>query len=1342
MDVQPVIELINMRRIVLFVVSLTIAIANFASLQMRSLTTRDGLSQSEVNNIMQDSYGYVWLSTTDGLNRTDGVTTKIMNLTPENRELNQIYGVIKEDKYKQLWISISGDVLIYSLITEKTILLSEVIPQLPKFDSNNRIFIQMGNNNSVWVSDEYKLIELNNNSTPTIKRIINTSGKRIRSVFVDKRGVEWLALWDGFYKIKGNSIEKIADLKATRIIGEENSIFAVAKDGIYYMSYLTNYGSWTKISSIIATALTVCENTLWIGTESGLYNLSLNQINQNSKVALTKIDINEQINVKTLSTDLNNQIWIGVDLGGARILNTKKTKFDRYRYSTSQGFNNRIRALHEDNNGNFWIGTRGVGIAFIPNKQKDYSKPVFLPGNAVSTIGNSFCSVNDKIYSVFKTFSSIKVTYKGNTPSFEIKNIPLPKEEEILLVCTADPNGKYVWIGPYSKYLIRYNIEKDKTEIINLIYEKNADPKSFVIRNIKFDTNGNMWIGTSNGLMIISAKNLENNIFKCNYYFNSNESGSISGNYVEPIFFDKSNKAWIGTFGGSINFAKLDEKGLPKSFANLNNKHGFISGTIRSILEDDNQVLWISSNKGLFQYNPNNEQFIAYDINDNLQDYEFGSLTSFKRKNGDIVFGGINGINVFRTNQIYLDTVKPKVIISGFSVFNKNINVGEVFGNRILLNKSLAELPTIHLKHNENYFEISFDALHFVNPGKNQYKYRLNNFEKDWVYTSASNRMAKYTNVPPGKYVFEVMASNSDGIWADKGAVIEISIAKPWWFSTFAFIMYFTLLLILVYVFSKYTVISYRKKFELNVAELENDKIKEMSDLQASFFTNISHEFRTPLSLIVAPVKQLLLMENISVEKKKLFNLINHNADILQRLINQLLDFAKYEKGKLKLTITSADIVDFCQKTLYLFDELAIQKQISLQFKSKFKYMLFNLDYNMFEHVLYNLISNAIKNTPVGGLIKLSLLKNSDSLIISISDNGKGIPKEFQDTLFERFTQVNPNGSGSGLGLSYSKILVELNSGDISFESNTELGTIFTIRFPFNEVPLYVDNNENQALNEAKVKAEITPQMNDVENEISKITSESETKPFLLIVDDDFSILSYLSDYFSANYEVFLGHNGMEGLQIAQTAEIDIIVSDVMMPEMNGIELTKELKNDQQTSHIPIILLTAKNTNEDQIEGYVTGADLYCPKPFELTVLDAMIKSLLHNRELIKKEFQSDLNTDTNKLSINTIDKVFLSKAIECVKNHIADENFSVVQLSMEMNSTPYLLNKKLKALTGSSANIFIRTIRLKEAAKLLIESVLTVSEINYKTGFNDPKYFRECFVKMFGVTPSEYRKR
>ena len=796
----------------------------------------------------------------------------------------------------------------------------------------------MGNNNSVWVSDEYKLIEINNNSIPTIRRIVNTSGKRIRSIFVDKRGVEWVALWDGLYKIKGNRIEKKSELRATRITGDENGIFAIAKDGIYYMSYLNNYGSWTKISSIIATALTVCENNLWIGTETGLFTLSLSQINQNSEVKVTKIDINEQINVKTLNSDRNNQIWIGVDLGGARILNTKKTKFDRYRYSTAQGFNNRIRALHEDNNGNFWIGTRGVGIAFIPNRQTDYSKPVFLPLNAVSTIGNSFCSVNDKIYSVFKTFSSIRVNFRGNTPFFEIKNIPLPKEEEILLVCTADPNGKYIWIGPYSKNLIRYDILKEKTEIINLTYDRNIDPKSFVIRNIKFDTKGNMWIGTSNGLMIISAENLENNIFKCKYFYNSNESGAISGNYVEPIFFDKNNNVWIGTFGGSINYSKLNEMGLPKSFSNLNNKPGFISGTIRSILEDDNQVLWISSNKGLFQYNPNNELFIAYDINDGLQDYEFGSLTSFKRKNGDIVFGGINGINVFRTNQIYLDTVKPKVIVSGFSVFNKNIKVGEVFGNRILLNKSLGESPTIHLKHNENYFEISFDALHFVNPGKNQYKYRLNKFEKDWVYTSALNRTAKYTNVPPGKYVFEVLASNSDGIWADKGALIEIIIAKPWWFSIYAFIMYFTLLLLLIYVFSKYTVISYRKKFELDVAELEKDKIKEMSELQASFFTNISHEFRTPLSLIVAPVKQLLLMENISVEKKKLFNLINHNANILQRLINQLLDFAKYEKGKLKLSITSADIVDFCQKTLYLFDELAIQKQISLQFKSKFKY--------------------------------------------------------------------------------------------------------------------------------------------------------------------------------------------------------------------------------------------------------------------------------------------------------------------------------------------------------------------------------------------------------------------
>lgn len=1331
-----------MNRSLLILFLLTIAFDISASNKIRSLTTRDGLSQSEVNNIMQDSYGYVWLSTTDGLNRTDGVTTKVMYLTSKKRGLNQIYGQIKEDKYKNLWISISGDVLIYSLITEKTTLLSEIIPQLPKFDYNNRVIIQVGNNNRVWISDEYKLIELNNNPKPTIRRIINTEGKRVRSIFVDKRGYEWLALSDGLYKIKENCLEKKSDLKITRILNDDNGVFAIAKNGIFYMSYLNNYGSWTKISSIIATALTVCQNTLWIGTENGLHKLSLNKINQTAEVEVTKIDIDEQINVKTLYTDNNDQIWIGVDLGGVRILNSKKTKFEHYKYPTTQGFNNRIRSLHEDDEGNLWIGTRGAGIAFIPKNQTNYSKPIFLPSRSVSSIGNSFCSIKNNVYTVFKSFSSIKVKYKGKTPNFEIKNIPLPKEEDILLVCTADPNGKFVWIGPYSKNLIRYDIEKDKTEIVNLTYDKNIDPKSFVIRNIKFDTKGNMWIGTSNGLMIIQAENLENNNFYCKYYYNSNESGTLSGNYVEPIFFDNSNKAWIGTFDGSINYSNLDENGLPVSFSKLNTKHNFMSGTIRSILEDENNVFWISSNKGLLRYNPQNEQLITYDINDGLQDYEFGSLTSFRRKNGDIIFGGINGINVFRANEVYMDTVKPKVIISGFSVFNKNIKVGEEFGNRILFDKSLGESPVIHLKHNENYFEISFVALHFVNPGKNQYKYRLKGFEEEWIFTTAANRTARYTNIPSGHYFFEVLAANSDGVWSDKVAFIEINIAKPWWFSTLAVLIYIIILLVFIYFFSKFTVISYRKKYELDFAELEKEKVKELSELQANFFTNISHEFRTPLSLIVSPVKQLLLMDNISTEKRKLYNLINHNANILQRLINQLLDFAKYEKGKLKPSKTSADVVEFAKKTLYLFDELASQKQISLQFKSKFKYMLFSLDYNMFEHVLYNLISNAIKNTPVGGVITLSLYKNSDSLIIAVSDNGKGIPVEFQNVLFERFTQASPNSSGSGLGLSYSKILVELNGGNISFESSTECGTTFTIQFPFNDMPLYVDNSEIQASNEDKFKTEITAIINEVDNDISKISPDSNTKPFLLIIDDDFSILSYLNDYFSANYEIFLGNNGVEGLQIAQTTDIDIIISDVMMPEMNGTELTKKLKNDQRTSHIPIILLTAKNTNEDQIVGYDSGADLYCPKPFELTVLDAMIKSLLHNRELLKKELQTDLNTDANKLSINNIDKAFLSNVIECVKKHIPDENFSVVQLSSEMNSTLYLLNKKLKALTGSSANTFIRTIRLKEAAKLLTETNLTISEINYKTGFNDPKYFRECFAKMFGVNPIVYRKQ
>jgi len=619
---------------------------------------------------------------------------------------------------------------------------------------------------------------------------------------------------------------------------------------------------------------------------------------------------------------------------------------------------------------------------------------------------------------------------------------------------------------------------------------------------------------------------------------------------------------------------------------------------------------------------------------------------------------------VFRPDQIFIDTIKPKVLISGFAVFNKKVKVGEKFGNRILINKSLAESPTIQLKHNENYFEIWFDALHYVNPGKNQYKYRLRGFENDWLYTTATNRSAKYTNMPPGKYYFEVLASNSDGVWTDKEAVIEIIVTKPWWLSAIAFIAYFIILVLLIIIFSKYTIISYRKKFELDIAEIEKDKIQELSELQANFFTNISHEFRTPLSLIVAPVKQLLLMNNNSGEKKKLYNLINHNANILQRLINQLLDLAKYEKGKLKLLKTSADIIDFSRKTLYSFEELALQKQLSLQFHSSFKYLLFSLDYNMYEHVLYNLISNALKNTPVGGTIKLSIKKNSESLIIKVADNGKGIPVEFQSHIFERFSQVNPYASGSGLGLSYSKILVELNEGNITLISNSDKGTSFIIAFPIFEMPLYVESNDQQT--SEQVVIEKLPTEDFYNNALPANGDTSSSKPFLLIVDDDFAILSYLSDYFSSHYEVLLGQNGLEGLKIAQTAEIDIIVSDVMMPEMDGKELTKKIKTDQQTSHIPVILLTAKNTNEDMIDGYEAGADLYCPKPFELKVLEAMIGSLVHNRELLKKEFQTSLETDSSKLSVNSIDREFLSKTIDIVNYYISDESFTVTQLASE----------------------------------------------------------------------------
>ena len=1370
------------------------------NVKFKHLTSEQGLLNSFINCILQDSKGFVWIGTGSGLYRYDGIECKVYNYSREDHHSisnNLIFSAF-EDRSGNLWFGTDGGGLnkysyeqdnfiqfindprdsnsissnsVYSICEDKygALWVGTTDQGLNKFDPVNKNFERYKNdpedssslsNNTVstiyndskgniWIGTIGGGLNRYNRKTQKFNRYINNpkittslSNNNITDITEDKFGFIWLSTLGGglnkfyfvddkhplvFYNYKNDSNSPITS-------GNNISSIYINKDDVMWV------GAWSEgLTKVISSPNSKFTFKSTFYKQDPYDNFSLNN---NS--------------ISCLFEDSQGLLWIGTWGSGLNILDTQEKPFRFYNYRPNDPFSlssKRITSIFEDKRGVLWIGTWDGGLNKMSRNTNKFT-------HYQNHINDQYSISDNSVWVVYEDRSGILWvgTWNGGLNSFDrntgrffaYKHNPTDSNsisDNRILSIREDKSGT-LWVGTYFGGLNRFN--RESGTFSHFRHNEN-DPYSIsndFIELIYEDRSGVLWLCTNPGGLDY-FDNQRNKFF--HFRNDPDNSNSISSNRINFIYEDESGILWIGTLGGGLN--KLDKEN--KQFKRYRIKDGLPSDYIAGILGDNHGNLWISTYNGLTKFNPKTEKFRNYNVADGLPSNEFEHNSCCKSKTGEFIYGGNDGMIIFYPDSIKDNPNIPPVYITDFFLFGKPASIGyDSVSKRTILNKSIIECEEIKLNYDDNVFSLKFAALDYHSPMNNKYAYILEGFDRGWNYTDAKQNLATYTNLNPGEYIFKVKGSNNDGLWNETGASIKIIILPPWWKTTWAYTFYLLLLIGAIYFVWKLQIKRIKNQHEFEMSKFEAQKLHEVDELKSRFFTNISHEFRTPLTLILGPVKQIIEKLNDGKMKDDL-SIVHRNANKLLGLVNQLLDISKIESGNMKLQTSPQNVVQVVKVLVLSFTSYAERKKITLTFNSSENEIIVYLDKDKVEKIITNLLSNAFKFTPDGGRIEVSLTRDIKSVKVSVSDDGIGIPKQNMDKIFDRFYQVDGSHTrkqeGTGIGLSLTKELVELHKGKIEVESEEGKGATFIISLLLGSEHLHRDEISEPLKDEEKIS--ITPSssisIEELKSEDSEINSvkinqdliDQSEKQLLLLVEDNSDVRNYIKDNLAKDYRILEAVDGADGWEKSIENTPDLIVSDVMMPKMDGFELCKKLKTDERTSHIPVILLTAKAAKEDKLGGYEIGADDYIMKPFEPDELRARIKNLIEQRKRLQNHFRKQGLSGIEHQKITSFDKRFLQKLLDVIKNKLSDSEFNVEYLADELAISRSVLQRKVYSLTGESPVELIRRIRLNRAAELIENKFGNISEIALEVGFSNPAYFADCFKKQYGVTPSQYQR-
>ncbi|MEO5562306.1 MAG: two-component regulator propeller domain-containing protein [Chitinophagaceae bacterium] len=1310
-----------------------------------------GLSNNSVRCIFQDHLGFMWFGTYDGLNRYDGYGFKVFrNKLNDSTSLphNYIYS-IHEDAHRKLWIGTGQGLAIYNnenaafspvyYYTYPARNRQRVSFNVNTIKSDAQVNVFIGTNGwgllfkkagegvavqvpfkaetgiitgfnvqSICIDKQRTWIFINgiglceyDYSAGTI-RLINSTLKAVTTMETDKKGNIWIGTNNGLYKysIAANSIVKHFDEEDGHLI----------------------------VNKVAGLCFDQKEN-LWIGTEGGGISI-LNPTKETFNHLLPGEDKNNlsSESVFALQRDREDRMWIGTLKGGINIIDIQKSQFHTISHSLvdkNSLVNNFVSAFYSDNDNNIWIGTDGGGMSIWNRKENKFTNYRHDANNKNSLSHNSVSSIikDHKGKTWIATFGGGINRFNSSTGKFEhFKCIDTGSNEEnknvFLLYQDRDNN---LWATTFGGgKLYRFNEQLNRFEVFD---ERVTD-----LISIMEDHNGNLWGGNSHQLFKIDKKNKKNDIYEIR-------------KPVRAIYEDKRNRLWIGTEGGGLVLFGRDSGRIAARYSDAD---GLCNNGVLNILEDDEGQLWVSTFNGLSRFDPLAKKFKNFYQSDGLQSNQFSFRAALKLKSGELVFGGIGGFNIFYPNDIKPRNYMPSILFTDIRVNNESSAPTADY----ITKAGRDGIDELKIPYDDAVFSFTFTALEYTSSEKIQYAYYLEGWDKDWNYTNV--RTINYNNISEGDYRLRVKSTNAEGVWNTAETSLKIIVLPPWYRTWWAYMIYLIMAGGLVYLYFRYRSRQTKLKYEIKLAHINAEKEKEINEKRQSFFTDVSHEFRTPLTLVINPIKDILKKEDPALKSEQNeLNTIYRNARRLLSLVDQLLLFRKAENIPDSLRITKLNFCKVCKEIFLCFIQQAKARQIEYVFECDNENLEIYADREKIEIIFYNLLSNALKYSHDGGKVIFRIIETASSVEAEITDNGYGMPKEIGSKLFEKFYQVkdkvSPAKPGFGIGLYLVKQSVDSHKGQINFTTEPGKGTTFNVllkkgKAHFDDQSIIEQCSENSIMLEEIAEDELeisnTPVYTTNKEGLESMVTE---KASILVIDDNEGMRKYVARMFEGKFMVHEADKAETGLLLAKQHQPDIIISDVVMQGMSGIELCRIIKETPALSHIPVILLTGSFSPESKLKGVEGGADDYITKPFEKDLLLARVTSLLKTRQNLQKYFYNEITHQENSLKISVEYKEFLDKCIAIVENHLGDDEFHIQMLATEIGMSHSKLYKKIKAISGQSANAFIRFIRLRKAAELFINTNYNVNETAFYVGLKDIKYFREQFYKTFGMNPSEY---
>ena len=1322
-------------------------------------STEQGLSSNTIFSILQDKYGLIWISTEEGLNKFDGKNFTKFAVNKGRYSLSHNYAqTMLLTPEGNIWVGTPDGLNIYDYKSDSIIQVRKDTKPLKLVYNDITCLAQGSDKNRIWIGTYGDAINYYSNNTRkfyklNLPKLLNQPQPiNVISLLEDDNKRLWIGTQhDGIYQYNLGT-RKLAKYHLTenastiRTIYQDNfrRIWFGTSEGCYLfnetiqMPERVNYPQNLSETSIGAIRED-CNGKIWIGTELFLLSFDARSFSLTEKFPYQTILQQKSTSnldcayINALFVDRDNNIWVGTAWGGLSMLEATSPKFKLIKHNPGEINdlpNYSIASLCQDKKGNLWIGIDGSGV-YILNLQSGGISRYPLDEKKYGRYFKVVATDSDENL-WFGTYKNGLLRKKKNSSQIDVfkkekqKN-SLPDNE---ITCIFESKDKTLWIGT-NNGLAKY--DKAKNQFIKI----NIPRKLITILSIAETSDGILWLGTYGGYVL--SYNPKTSVLR-------NNALPFDARIVPDILVYKDS-IWIATSGKGLSVYDYKKK-KSKTFTETT---GLASNYISSLLRDSKGRIWLGTNRGISRLIPGTGEIQNYNTQDGVQALKFAGKSAIKLSDGRMAFGGFGGINIFDPMLVDKNDKCPQVIFTRLLVSNTIVNPSNNIKKHSPLQENITSSKSIELNYDQSIFTIEFIGVNYNATQKINYSYIVEGIDNHWNNIGNQNNVT-LRNLSPGEYRFKVKASSPDNVWSDSNInSITIIIKPPLWSTWWAYLFYFLVIIGVIYFIWQYATIRVRTSNHLKIERAKREKEEELHQEKLQFFTNISHEFRTPLTLIISPLEKMH-QDELAEDKKAHLKLMLRNAKRLLNMVNQLLDFRKAERGQMRLKVQHQDFVGAINEIILSFDELRVQKNIQLDFIYEEEILLGWFDPEFLNKLLFNLLSNAFKFTPDYGNILVALNIDKDTpgsrtVHIAVSNNGKGIQPNEIPYVFDRFYQGSEQSSiqeGTGIGLHLTKNLVELHHGTIVVESKPNVKTKFTLTLPI-EKRAYL-NSELLAESELQTKSETEEykvnRAETAEKTIAKTAREHRKR--ILIVEDNQDIRSYIHSILDADYIIDEAENGLIGLEMVALHDFDLIISDLMMPEMDGIEMCKQLKSSIETDHIPIILLTAKLDIENRIEGLSIGADAYITKPFHPNHLIIRVAKLIETRELLKDRFSRRLSlgeVQKTEPDQESTDVLFLQKTISTILNKMTETEFNGDALAVELGISRMGLHRKIKALTDQSTGEFIRNIRLKKAYELLSIPGKNISEVCYDVGFNSPSYFTACFVEAFKMTPSEYVK-